>query len=267
MQCPTKTVRIYTCYVVFIARLNGEWILDRTEIDYTDLPVTKSDGTIVTFSQIEFVFVIERRPAFYVINVILPIILASFLSCVVFIVPLQSGEKVAYILTLILAIAVLLTMIADSLPHTSLTASVLGVYLAFTLFISVICALLTVLLLNIFHKDEKLDTTSFIYKFTEFINVKRCTGSSKTKNANNPKTAGNRIVPSRKLTVVAYETMHARTDEKSENVDECKEKVYTRKEMANILDRFCFWVFVTLTFIGTISFLVALSMGAQKHHT
>jgi hypothetical protein len=44
----------------------------------------------------------------------------------VFIVPVDSGEKVSYVLTVFLSLAVLLTIVTDSLPPTSITLSVLG---------------------------------------------------------------------------------------------------------------------------------------------
>ncbi|KAL3854709.1 hypothetical protein ACJMK2_013967 [Sinanodonta woodiana] len=241
-------------------RLNGEWILDRTEIDEKEIQETKSDGTIVTFSQLEFVFVLERRPIFYVVNILLPIVLASFLSCVVFLLPLQSGEKVTYILTLILALAVLLTLIADSLPHTSITASVLGIYLAFTLFISVISALIAVLLLSNFHSEEDVDIASCFYRFTKSIATisdrKRCMARPKRGNGRNLRKVVNKVFPNRTIVV-----------ETSDNVGEYEDKVYTRKELSHILDRFCFWVFFTLICISTVTFFVAMSVGARNHHT
>ncbi|KAL3854708.1 hypothetical protein ACJMK2_013966, partial [Sinanodonta woodiana] len=227
-------------WITLVSLPNGEWILDRTEIDEKVIQETKSDGTIVTFSQLEFVFVLERRPIFYVVNILLPIVLASFLSCVAFLLPLQSGEKVTYILTLILALAVLLTLIADSLPHTSITASVLGLYLAFTLFISVISALISVLLLSNFHSEEDVDITSCFYRFTKFIASisyrKRCMVRPKRESGRNLKKAGNKVFPNRTLFVVI-----------SNNVGEYEEKVYTRKELSQILDRFCFWLAVDET--------------------
>ena len=56
----------------------------------------------------------------------LPIILSSILVTLVFLVPVESGEKLSYILTVLLTIAVFLTIIGDTLPAISLTTSILG---------------------------------------------------------------------------------------------------------------------------------------------
>ncbi|KAL3854935.1 hypothetical protein ACJMK2_014170 [Sinanodonta woodiana] len=254
-------------------RTNGEWIIVSTSVRDSDLLDTKPDGTVVTSSQLDFILVLERRPAFYAINFILPIILSSFLSCVVFLVPIQAGEKVSYILTMILAIAVLLTMIADSLPHTSLTASVLGIYLAITMFLSVLCALITVLLLTIFHNKEKVDTTSFFYKLTvvvaTIISFNGCKRRCKKGNGNaENKVFPNGTLPSKNMKNEAagdYE-MDKQRIETLISVDNGGKQVYTWAELANIWDRFCFWVFIAFTSLCTVSFLVALAVGGRKDY-
>ncbi|KAK3596997.1 hypothetical protein CHS0354_009135 [Potamilus streckersoni] len=252
-------------------RTNGEWIIVSTSVKDEDLQDTKPDGTVETLSQLDFILILERRPAFYAINFILPIILSSFLSCVVFLVPIHAGEKVSYILTMILAIAVLLTLIADSLPHTSLTASVLGIYLAITMFLSVLCAFITVLLLNIFHNKKKVDTTSSFYKLTLFVatilSFQGCKRRCK-KRMENPenKVFPNGMLPSKKINnvVEGVNEMDTQADETSISVDNCEKWAYTWAEMANIWDRFCFWVFITFMSLCTLSFLIALAVGAKK---
>ncbi|KAL3854936.1 hypothetical protein ACJMK2_014171 [Sinanodonta woodiana] len=255
-------------------RTNGEWIIFKTRVNDKYLLDTKPDGTVVTTSQLDFMLYLERRPAFYAINFILPIILSSFLSCVVFLVPIQAGEKVSYILTMILAIAVLLTLIADSLPHTSLTASVLGIYLAITMFLSVLCALITVLLLTIFHNKEKVDPKSSFYKLTilmaTIIRFKGCEWRCKKGNSN----AGNKVFPSGTLQsknmnndAEVDDEMDNQPIETSISVDKGDKQVYTWAELANIWDRFCFWVFITLTSLCTLSCLIALDVGGRKDFT
>ncbi|KAL3854938.1 hypothetical protein ACJMK2_014173 [Sinanodonta woodiana] len=245
-------------------RTNGEWIIVSTSVKDRYLLDTKPDGTVVTSSQLDFILVLERRPAFYAINFIVPIILSSFLSCVVFLVPIQAGEKVSYILTMILAIAVLLTLIADSLQHTSLTASVLGNNV-------VLCALITVLLLNIFHNKEKVGPTSSFYKLTTVVaTIIRFQGrkriSKKGKGNAGNKVCPNGTLPLKNLNneVEQYDELDGQPIEMSISVDNGGKQVYTWAELANIWDRFCFWVFIIFTSVCTLSFLVALAVGGRK---
>ena len=107
-------------------RENGEWILTDTNTEFHHLADTVG-GVTHYFPQLDFNLFIRRRPAFYILNRILPVILSSFLVIVVFILPCESGEKVSYALTELLALAFLLTLITDYMPSTSLTISILGI--------------------------------------------------------------------------------------------------------------------------------------------
>ena len=106
-------------------RENGEWILTGTSTEFHHLADTV-DGMTHFFPQLIFNLFIRRRPAYYILNRILPVILSSFLVVVVFILPADSGEKVSYALTELLALAFLLTLITDYMPSTSITVSILG---------------------------------------------------------------------------------------------------------------------------------------------
>ena len=84
------------------------------------------DGITHYFPQLDFNVFLKRRPTFYILNRILPVTFASFLVLIVFLLPAESGEKVSFALTELLALAFLLTLLTNYLPSTSLTVSVLG---------------------------------------------------------------------------------------------------------------------------------------------
>ena len=53
-------------------------------------------------SRISFKIVIQRKPMYYVINILLPVILLRSLIIFVFAIPVESGEKISYSITLLL---------------------------------------------------------------------------------------------------------------------------------------------------------------------
>ncbi|KAH3751625.1 hypothetical protein DPMN_186193 [Dreissena polymorpha] len=53
----------------------------------------------------------------------MPVVVTSLLIALTSIVPFESGEKLSYILTEFLSLAVLLTITSDALPPTSITVS------------------------------------------------------------------------------------------------------------------------------------------------
>ncbi|XP_060073121.1 acetylcholine receptor subunit beta-type lev-1-like [Ylistrum balloti] len=73
--------------------------------------------------------VFKRKPLFCMINFILPTIFVGFINMMVFILPPQSGERVGFSITVLLAFAVFLSTIANVLPQTSTPNMALLCYL------------------------------------------------------------------------------------------------------------------------------------------
>uniref|UniRef100_K1QL92 Neuronal acetylcholine receptor subunit alpha-6 n=1 Tax=Magallana gigas TaxID=29159 RepID=K1QL92_MAGGI len=70
----------------------------------------------------------KRHPGFAVINVVLPLIFFGLMNIFVFILPTESGERLSYCVTVLLAIAVFLTIVEQNLPPTSDPISILSYY-------------------------------------------------------------------------------------------------------------------------------------------
>ncbi|KAJ8319146.1 LOW QUALITY PROTEIN: hypothetical protein KUTeg_004237 [Tegillarca granosa] len=104
---------------------NGEWTYKFSHLSSKNITEEQVDGTSFSLSQLDFVIVLERRPLHYVTTIILPTVIITYLSVIVFILPTQSGEKSSYTLTVFLALAVLLTFIQDLMPPTALHVSYL----------------------------------------------------------------------------------------------------------------------------------------------
>ena len=117
------------------SRENGEWEVTKTDVTSSVITETRN-GVTRRHSQLDFWVYLKRRDQFYNTNIMLPMVLSSILVMLVFTVPVESGEKLSYILTVLLTIAVFLTIIGDTLPAISLTTSVLGNFLSFWHFLS-----------------------------------------------------------------------------------------------------------------------------------
>jgi nicotinic acetylcholine receptor len=62
---------------------------------------------------------IKRRVLFFMINVIVPCIMLSTLTLLVFVIPPDSGDKVTLGITVLLAFSVFMLAVAENLPETS----------------------------------------------------------------------------------------------------------------------------------------------------
>ncbi len=71
------------------------------------------------FAQVTCSLELRRKPMLWVMNMILPIILVSFLMLLVFLLPPESGEKMGFCLSLLLAYSVFLLVIGQDQPQTS----------------------------------------------------------------------------------------------------------------------------------------------------
>lgn len=96
---------------------NGEWDMISTAGEKSN---DKSRGG-TTFSALTYTLKLRRRPMFHVLNTLFPVALMAVLIAMVFKLPVDSGEKIGFSLTVLLAYAVYLTMISDNIPSTSVT--------------------------------------------------------------------------------------------------------------------------------------------------
>ena len=91
--------------------VNAEWTLNKTSTQ------TALVGTEISLAMFGIQFL--RKPTFLVINILIPIVFLSLLNCVVFLLPYESGERVAFSITVLLSFTVFLNIIGDNIPKTS----------------------------------------------------------------------------------------------------------------------------------------------------
>jgi hypothetical protein len=117
------------------------------------------DNEINTFlnpgvSYISMDIKMKRRPAFAVINIVLPMIFMVVLNLLVFVLPVESGERLSFSITVLLAIAVFMTLVGDNLPKTSKPTAILSYFLLTDLVLSSLICFFVILGLCFYHKDE-----------------------------------------------------------------------------------------------------------------
>ncbi|KAL4222925.1 hypothetical protein ACF0H5_018965 [Mactra antiquata] len=111
------------------------------------------------FSQYENVtiiiqFTLERKPLFVLFNVILPIVFMTYLTTLVFLIPIDSGERISFNITMLLAVAVFLTLVGDNLPKTSSPMSIFSFYLITILALSVLFVIANIISIRCYFARE-----------------------------------------------------------------------------------------------------------------
>ena len=102
---------------------NGEWVLldvvaIRNVVYYPCCPEP--------FPDVRFIIYLRRRTLYYTYNVIIPCVMLSTLTLLVFWMSPESGEKVTLGLTVLLAFSVFMLLIAENMPATSSYVPLIG---------------------------------------------------------------------------------------------------------------------------------------------
>ncbi|XP_006802249.1 acetylcholine receptor subunit epsilon [Neolamprologus brichardi] len=126
---------------------NGEWaIVHRPARKMINSRYSPDD---LEYQEILFNLVIQRKPLFYIINVILPCSLISSLVVLAYFLPAQAGgQKLTVSISVLLAQTVFLFLIAQKIPETSLSVPLIGKYLIFVMCVTTLIATNQIVVLN-----------------------------------------------------------------------------------------------------------------------
>ncbi|XP_045177274.2 acetylcholine receptor subunit beta-type unc-29-like [Mercenaria mercenaria] len=164
---------------------SGTWELKGSDIQVSDEK-----------SSVLFRIHIARKPLFVLVNVVVPIIAMTFLNAVIFVIPADSGERISYSITVLLAIAVFLTLVGENLPKTSNPMPVFSFYLLAVLMISMVITFANIFSLRLYHHDNTGPVKGVFAKSTKYLlhmnkckkrnkTVERATASTKDKKTGN----------------------------------------------------------------------------------
>ncbi|XP_004387568.2 neuronal acetylcholine receptor subunit alpha-3 [Trichechus manatus latirostris] len=121
------------------------------------------------YPDITYSLYIRRLPLFYTINLIIPCLLISFLTVLVFYLPSDCGEKVTLCISVLLSLTVFLLVITETIPSTSLVIPLIGEYLLFTMIFVTLSIVITVFVLNVHYRTPTTHTMPAWVK-TIFLN-------------------------------------------------------------------------------------------------
>lgn len=108
----------------------------------------------IPFADVTIEMVIRRKPLFYVFNLITPCMIMLSMILLGFFLPPESGERITLSITVLLAMAVFLQLVAETLPRNSETIPLLGKFYI-TIMAEISMSLMsTCWVLNIHHRNS-----------------------------------------------------------------------------------------------------------------
>nr|XP_060611697.1 neuronal acetylcholine receptor subunit alpha-3 [Anolis sagrei ordinatus] len=134
---------------------SGEWAIIKAPGYKHDI---KYNCCEAVYPDITYSLYIRRLPLFYTINMIIPCLLISFLTVLVFYLPSDCGEKVTLCISVLLSLTVFLLVITETIPSTSLVIPLIGEYLLFTMIFVTLSIVITVFVLNVHYRTPRTHT-------------------------------------------------------------------------------------------------------------
>nr|XP_023695009.1 neuronal acetylcholine receptor subunit alpha-2-like isoform X2 [Paramormyrops kingsleyae] len=151
LECIEKTVDLKDYWE------SGEWAIVDAVGTYN---TKKYDCCHEIYPDITYYFIIRRLPLFYTINLIIPCLLISCLTVLVFYLPSDCAEKITLCISVLLSLTVFLLLITEIIPSTSLVIPLIGEYLLFTMIFVTLSIAITVFVLNVHHRSPRTHTMS-----------------------------------------------------------------------------------------------------------
>uniref|UniRef100_A0A2K5CHU2 Cholinergic receptor nicotinic alpha 3 subunit n=1 Tax=Aotus nancymaae TaxID=37293 RepID=A0A2K5CHU2_AOTNA len=146
---------------------SGEWAIIKAPGYKHDI---KYNCCEEIYPDVTYSLYIRRLPLFYTINLIIPCLLISCLTVLVFYLPSDCGEKVTLCISVLLSLTVFLLVITETIPSTSLVIPLIGEYLLFTMIFVTLSIVITVFVLNVHYRTPTTHTMPSWVK-TVFLNL------------------------------------------------------------------------------------------------
>ncbi|KTG37160.1 hypothetical protein cypCar_00005150, partial [Cyprinus carpio] len=161
---------------------SGEWVIINAVGTYN---IKKYECCTEIYPDITYSFIIRRLPLFYTINLIIPCLLISCLTVLVFYLPSECAEKITLCISVLLSLTVFLLLITEIIPSTSLVIPLIGEYLLFTMIFVTLSIIITVFVLNVHHRSSRTHSMPhwvrqfFLHMVPRYLFMKRPPASGK----------------------------------------------------------------------------------------
>uniref|UniRef100_A0A4W3JIZ7 Cholinergic receptor, nicotinic, alpha 6 n=1 Tax=Callorhinchus milii TaxID=7868 RepID=A0A4W3JIZ7_CALMI len=204
------------------------------------------------YTDITYSFYIRRLPLFYSVNLIIPCLLISFLTVLVFYLPSDCGEKVTLCISVLLSLTVFLLVITETIPSTSLVIPLIGEYLLFTMIFVTLSIVITVFVLNVHYRTPTTHTMPgwvrkiFLHFLPRVMLMRRPLVQIETSN----KECKYRSLAFTLVTLCSVYALQVEDD---------------WKYVAMVIDRIFLWVFVLVCILGTAGLFLQPLMTEWSH--
>ncbi|XP_033112605.1 neuronal acetylcholine receptor subunit alpha-7-like isoform X2 [Anneissia japonica] len=112
-----------------------------------------------------FAIELKRHFEFQLLFILIPYFFCSFLICLMFFVPFESGEKLSYGITAVLGMIVFQQIIAFSLPPVGNESSIAGKYFTSVICIGIISVFVEIMVNNVYTQGNVYKACVYVFKY------------------------------------------------------------------------------------------------------
>ncbi|KAK3612317.1 hypothetical protein CHS0354_011035 [Potamilus streckersoni] len=207
-----------------------------------------------------FTIKLNRKPLFFLLNILLPVIMLSLLNVCIFVLPAQSGEKASFAVTVFLSLVIFLSIVMGTLPQNSEEISFLGVYLVIMAAFSTLAVILTMFQIRLNSRDADVDPIpSWLIKLQVMVEVIRCRRCSKVHPATYSQDEV--VMFSSDRTNLTGDTTSEKTKSKPQASNQ--QPIVTWNQICSSLDFVFFWVFSIGTVITSVTIVAIYNIDQR----
>ncbi|XP_035797183.1 5-hydroxytryptamine receptor 3B isoform X2 [Amphiprion ocellaris] len=129
---------------------DGEWELLSIPSQYRQIRQDDTD-----YAHIQFNVLIRRRPLLYVVGLLIPSIFLMLVDVISFYLPLNSGTRIAFKISILLGYTVFRVNMMDELPVTAVRTPLIGVFFAACMALLMLSLIKSILVVKLLHHSEK----------------------------------------------------------------------------------------------------------------
>uniref|UniRef100_A0A3Q2TSF5 5-hydroxytryptamine receptor 3B n=1 Tax=Fundulus heteroclitus TaxID=8078 RepID=A0A3Q2TSF5_FUNHE len=129
---------------------DGEWELLAIPSQYWQIRQDDAD-----YAQIQFNLLIRRRPLLYVVGLLIPSIFLMLVDVVSFYLPLNSGTRIAFKISILLGYTVFRVNLMDELPATAVRTPLIGVFFVVCMAMLMLSLTKSILVVKLLHHSEE----------------------------------------------------------------------------------------------------------------
>ena len=200
------------------------------------------------FSEVVYKVGMRRKSLYYMFYLTIPSVLLTVLALGSFLIHVESGERIGFVTTVLLAITVFLLVIPSFLPVTSDGLPILGVYLQATMIIIALVLFANIFVVRVYFMDGT--PPKWIERFCNFCSIKK-RKRVKRINVTGPDNGFPTVVKDSATTMAGIEMTESSRRSPS-LVERIEEQEFTWRRVSIKMDHVFFVVFIVLAVVAYV---------------